>query len=304
MNRMPKMIGQVVLAKKAEREPMMESDLKHLVKKETNETLTKEDMDSLRLAYLDHMSSRVLKLFPTDLGIIIPQDLPTPTRNLVMIYADFSLPDRIRIIRELSIEGEIIKKELRKRVYFPGSLNNNINTLKSRGAIDVEDQKVKTGKRFRDYYIEFERIESAAGTVREKREAGKMRIPPVSYLMTDKLNWITVTPDSNLSQATSRMVDGKIQAVLVYINDKYKALTRQKALQAYLTKGLSGSTRIADLQEEYFADLLDAEHIESISSLSMRMLSDKTWHALVKKDNLSIGIVSLEDILGVLRDYA
>jgi hypothetical protein len=302
-----KIMAQSIAAKHAEDQPIHTETLRNLLKETTGEPLTKKHLVSFRLAYLDHCLSRYTRLFPTELGLILPTKLPEPTESLARIFRDFSLPDRLRLVREISIEGEITKTALKKRVYFPGSLDYNLSELKSRHAITIHNETIAPGNDFRKYCDALDCLLSAVKQAREERSTGKVRVLLVSHLMTEKALWKTIDPNENLSQAVDQMLEESVQGLVIRLDASIKILNRLRAFQAY-QNGVPGSTSIADLATgsvsgTYLIDPIDpVEPTESVASLAMKMYDKGVSYALIRKNGSPEGIVALSDILNLYRD--
>jgi CBS domain-containing protein len=239
--------------------------------------------------------------------LILPTKLPEASESLATIFRDFSLPDRLRLVREISTEGPITKTTLRKRVYFPGSLDHNLAELKSRHAITINNDMIKPGNDFRKYCDALDCLLSAVKEARGQRAAGNVRVLLVSHLMTERASWKTIDPNENLSQAVDRMLEESVQGLVVRFDTSVKILNRLLAFKAY-QKGVPGSTLIADLKtdsnsDEYLIDPIDSvEPNESVASLAMKMYDQKVSYALVRKDGSPEGLVALSDILNLYRD--
>jgi hypothetical protein len=302
-----KITAQSIAAKHAEDRPIHAETLRDLVREKTKEPLTKKHLVSFRLAYLDHCLSRYTRLFPTELGLILPTKLSGQSESLARIFHDFSLPDRLRLVREVSIEGEITKTAMKKRVYFPGSLDYNLDELRSQHAIAIHNEKITPGNDFKEYCDALDCLLSAVKQARDERSAGKIRVLQVSHLMTEKARWKSIGVTENLSQAVDRMLEESVQGLVVREKESIKILSRLLAFRAY-QEGVPGSTSIGDLttgprSQKYLVDPIDpVEPTESVTSLARKMYDKGVWYALVRKNGSPEGIVALSDILNLYRD--
>jgi hypothetical protein len=302
-----KIFAQSVISRLSkENEMIPKGNLVKQVKKKF--AFTDSDLEFFEGAFLDHIfSEKKGKLYPTKLGNIMQANLPEDIEAGACVYEDFTIADRIGIIRELSHRGAVDKSKLRSIVRYEGSLNHNLETLQKHGALDVKEDSVLPAEAFNRYVDELDRLEEAVAEVRrsEDRPVSSLR---AYHLMTDKSVFVYSPQYESLIRATVNMMEQDVQAILVpgAENEKvpYYLLTKFNALRAYADG--KASNQLSELRK-YLVKPIEVKIDFSAQQVLERMTDQgsEAQHAIVMSNPTHEveGIISLADLIYLFKFY-